>query len=86
MFFYKVIKKPLYICDAKNIYKTSAKNSWEFTTKKMSVELNLPNRGTGIPCTDKRAHARVVSQSAYHLSAKITSFLLETLSDSFKYF
>jgi len=50
------------------------------------VKLNLSDRGTGIPCRDKRAHARVVSQSTYHLPAKITSFLSEIPSDDFKYF
>jgi len=31
--------------------------------------LNLCHQGTGIPCNDKRAHARVVSILAYHLVA-----------------
>jgi len=34
---------------------------------KKGAEPYLSASGTGIPCTDKRAHARVVSQSTYHL-------------------
>lgn len=52
---------------------------------KKGAELNLSDRGTGIPCNDKRAHAPGREQSAYCLVAKITSFLSETPSDSFKY-
>lgn len=55
------------------------------TTTKKGAELNLSDRGTGIPCNDKRAHAPGREQSAYCLVAKITSFLSETPSDSFKY-
>lgn len=29
--------------------------------EKLGVKLNLPDRGIGIPCNDKRAHTRVVS-------------------------
>jgi len=35
------------------------------------------DRGTGIPCNDKRGHARVVSLSAYHLVAKIYQFSIK---------
>ncbi|RUA18582.1 MAG: hypothetical protein DSY83_01875 [Flavobacteriia bacterium] len=45
--------------------------------KKLGVKLNLPASGTGIPCTDKRAHARVVSQSTYHLQCKNYQFSSE---------
>lgn len=34
----------------------------------MGVELYLSNRGTGIPYSDKRAHARVVSNLTYPLA------------------
>jgi hypothetical protein len=37
---------------------------------KKGVELNLPDRGTGIPYRDKRAHAPGREQSAYHLFCK----------------
>lgn len=43
-------------------------------TKKKGVELNLLNWGTGIPCTNKRAHAMVVSKLLIISCAKITSF------------
>ncbi|RNL95188.1 hypothetical protein ED312_00890 [Sinomicrobium pectinilyticum] len=36
--------------------------------KWMGVELYLSNRGTGIPYSDKRAHARVVSNLTYPLA------------------
>lgn len=51
------------------------------------VELNLPTRGTGIPVYDKRAHAEVVGTFTYLLvHIKITSFLVENLSNSFDYY
>lgn len=44
------------------------------------------DRGTGIPCNDKRGHARVVSQSAYHpVAKKLPVFYQEIQSDDFKY-
>ena len=46
----------------------------ELIAKKMGAKLNLSSRGTGIPCNDKRAHARVVSILAYHLVAKNYQF------------
>ncbi len=53
------------------------------------MELNLSNRGTGIPCRDKRAHARDVSLSTYHLICKNYQFSIERLkamaSNIFKY-
>ncbi len=65
-------------------------NAWRLRVgmpkKKKGVILNLPVRGTGLPCTDKRAHARVVSNLPIVSGAKITSFLTETPSESFKFY
>ena len=52
---------------------------------KKGAELNLSTSGTGIPCNDKRAHARVVSRLLIVPLQKITSFLVGTPSESFKY-
>ncbi|SNZ01720.1 hypothetical protein SAMN06265377_3562 [Flagellimonas pacifica] len=66
-------------CPEKDKKKPSAK-------KKLGMELNLLVWGTGIPCNNKRAHARVVSHLLIVSLQKITSFQTKTPSESFKCF
>lgn len=48
------------------------------------MELNLPTWGTGIPCNDKRAHARVVSLLLIiSLQLKTPVFEVENQSECF---
>ena len=71
------IKKLPNVSHNQKVSDTPKKNKRKPNAKKQVGRENSTYhvRGTGIPCNDKRAHARVVSQSAYHLVAKITSFL-----------